>query len=51
MVKNLPIMQETQVLSRGQEDPLDKEMTTHSSIFAWEMLWSEKPGSLQPVRS
>ena len=35
MVKNLPAMQETQVQSLGQEDPLEKEMATHSSIFAW----------------
>ena len=37
MVKNLPAMQETQILSRGQEDPLEKEMATHSSILAWEI--------------
>ena len=42
-------MQETQVLSLGQEDPLEKEMTTHSSILAWEILWTEEPGSLQSV--
>ena len=37
MVKNLPAMQETQILSRGREDPLEKEMATHSSILAWEI--------------
>ena len=38
MVKNLPAMQETQALSLGQEDPLEKEMATHSSTLAWEIL-------------
>ena len=50
-VKNLPAMQETQqmrVLSLGQEDPLEKEMATHSSILAWETPWTEEPGGLQP---
>ena len=37
-------MQETQVQSLDQEDPLEKEMTTHSSILAWEILWTEEPG-------
>jgi len=37
-------MQEKQVLSLGREDPLEKEMTTHSSILAWEIPWTEKPG-------
>ena len=46
MVKNLPTMQETQVQSLGQEDPLEKEMATHSSILAWEILWTEEPGGL-----
>ena len=46
MVKNLPAMQETQVLSLGREDPLEKEMTTHSSILAWEIPWIEEPGLL-----
>ena len=48
-VKNLPAMQETQetwVLSLGQEDPLEKEMATHSSILAWRNLWTEEPGGL-----
>ena len=40
-------MQETQVLSLGWEDPLEKEMATHSSILAWEMSWTEEPGGLQ----
>ena len=39
-------MQETQVWSRGQEDPLEKEMTTHPSILAWEIPWTEEPGGL-----
>ena len=45
-VKNLPAMQETQVQSLGLEDPLEQEMTTHSSILAWEILWTEEPGEL-----
>ena len=40
-------MQKTQVLSLGGEDPLEKEMATHSSTFAWEVPWTEEPGSLQ----
>ena len=46
MVKNLPAMQETQVQSLGQEDPLEKEMATHSCILAWEILWTEKTDRL-----
>ena len=42
-------MQETQVQSLGQEDPLEEEMATHSSILAWEVPWTEKPGRLQSV--
>ena len=49
MVKNLPAMQETQIQSRGQEDPLEKGMTTHSSILAWSMPWTEEPGGLQSM--
>ena len=49
LVKNLPAMQETWVRSRGQEDPLEKEMTTYSSILAWEIPWTEAPGGLQSV--
>ena len=45
--KNLPVMQETQVLSLGQEDPLEKEMTIHSSILAWRIPWTEEPDGLQ----
>ena len=48
MVKNLPAMQETWVPSLGSEDPLDKEMATHSSILAWRIPWTEEPGGLQP---
>ena len=45
MVKNLPAMQETQV----QEDPLEKEMTTHSCILAWKIPWTEEPGGIQSI--
>ena len=48
-VKNLPAMWETRVRSLGQEDPLEKEMATHSSILAWRIPWTEKPGGLQSV--
>ena len=47
MVKNLPAMQETLVRSLGQEDPLEKEMATHSSILAWEIQCTEEPSGLQ----
>ena len=50
-VKCLPTMQETLVQSLGQEDPLEKEMATHSSILAWEIPWTEEPGGLQPMGS
>ena len=46
-----PTMQETCVQSLGREDPLEKEMTTHSSTFAWKILLTEEPGILQPVVS
>ena len=46
VVKNLPAMQETQVPSRGEEDPLEKEMATYSSILAWKTPWTEEPGGL-----
>ena len=49
-VKNLPAMQKTQemqVRSLGQEDPLEEETATHSSILAWEIPWTEEPGGLQ----
>ena len=51
MVKNLPAMQETQVQSLGQEDPLEKGMAVHSSILAWRIPWTEKPRRLQSVGS
>ena len=44
-------MQETQVQSLGREDSLDKKMATHSSILAWEILWTEEPGGLQSLGS
>ena len=46
MVKNLPAMQETWVQSLGQEDPLEEEMASHSSILAWRIPWMEEPGML-----
>ena len=49
MLKNPPAMQETQVLSLGWEDPLEKEMAIHSSILAWEIPWTEEPGGLQSM--
>ena len=51
MVKNLPAVQEMQVRSLGQEDPLEEEMATHSSILAWEIPWAEEPGRLQTTGS
>ena len=50
-VKNPPAMKETQVRSLGQEDPLVKEMATHSSILAWRIPWIEEPGGLQSMGS
>ena len=50
-MKNLPVMQKMQVRSLGQEDPLEKEMATHSSILAWKIPWTEKPGRLQSMGS
>ena len=47
--KNLTAMQETPVQSLGQEDPLEKEMATHSNILAWRIPWTEKPGRLQSM--
>ena len=49
MVKSLPVMRETQVQSLGQEDPLEKEMATHSNILAWKIPWTEEPGQLQSM--
>ena len=43
-LKHLPAMRETQVQSLGREDPLEKEMATHSSILAWRIPWTEEPG-------
>ena len=51
MVKHLPTMWETRVRSLGQEDPLEKEMATHSSIHAWKIPWTEEPGGLQSMGS
>ena len=50
-VKCLPTMQETQIRSLGWEDPLEKIMAIHSSTIAWEIPWTEEPGSLQPMGS
>ena len=51
MVKNLPAVQETGAQSLGWEDPLKKGMTTHSSILAWRIPWTEEPGRLQSMGS
>ena len=51
MVKNLPAVQETQVQSLGWEDPLEKEVATHSSILAWKISWTEEYGGLQSMGS
>ena len=50
-LKHLPPMQETWVWSLGQEDPLEKEMVTHSSILAWQIPGTEEPGRLQSLES
>ena len=50
-VKSLPAIPETQAQSLGQEDPLEKEMATHSSILAWRIPWTEEPGGLQSMGS
>ena len=50
-VNNVPAMWETRVQSLGSEDPLEKEMATHSSILAWKIPWIEEPGGLQSMRS
>ena len=49
IVKNLPVIQETQVQSLGWEDPLEKGMATHSSILAWRVPQTEEPGGLQSM--
>ena len=51
MVKRLPTMRETWVRSLGQEDPLEKEMATHSSTIAWKIPWTEERGTLQSMGS
>ena len=51
MVKHLPTVRDIQVQSLGQEDPLEKEMATHSSALAWKIPWMEKPGRLQSMGS
>ena len=51
MVKNLPAMQEAQVRSLGQKDPLEKGMATQSSILAWRIPWTEELGGLQSMGS
>ena len=51
MVKNLPVIRETQVSPLGWEDPLEKGMETHSSILAWRIPWTEEPGGLQSMGS
>ena len=51
MVKRLPTMQESCVQSLGWEDPLEKEMATHSSTLAWKIPWTEEPGRLQSTGS
>ena len=51
VVKNLPAMQETQVPSLGQEDPLEEGMATHSSILAWRIPWTEEPDRVQSMGS
>ena len=51
VVKNLPIKQEMHIQSLGQEDPLEREMATHSSILAWRIPWTEGPGGLQSMGS
>ena len=51
VVENLPAMQETQVLSLGQEDPLEKGVVTHSGILAWRIPWTEEPGGPQSMES
>ena len=50
-VKNLPAVQETRVRSLGWEDPLEKEMATHSSILAWKISWTQEPGRLHSMGS
>ena len=51
LVESLPAMRKTWVQSLGQEDPLEKEVATHSSIFAWNTPWTEEPNRLQSMGS
>ena len=51
MAKNLPAMQKARILSLGGEDPLEKEMATHSSTLAWRIPWTEEHGGLQSMGS
>ena len=51
MIEQLPVMLETRVQSLGRENPLEKEMATHSSILAWEIPWTEEPGGLHSMGS
>ena len=51
VVKNPPAMQEMQVRSLGQEDPLEEKVASHSSILAWRISWTEEPGGLQSMGS
>ena len=50
-LQNLPAMQEMQIQSLGQEDPLEKDMAIHSSVLAWKIPWTEKPSGLQSTES
>ena len=51
MVKSMPVIQDTQVQSLSQEDPLEKRMATHSSVLTWSIPWTEEPGGLQSMGS
>ena len=51
LVNSLPVMKKTQVQSLGQEDHLEKERATYSTLLAWEILWKEEPGGLQSMAS
>ena len=51
LIKNLPVMLQTWVRSLDQENPQEKEMATHSSIFAWRIPWTEEPDELQSMES
>ena len=51
IVKKLPLLLETQVQSLGQEDPLEKQMATHSCMLNWRIPWTEEPGRLQSMGS